>query len=166
VLANTLVAEAIQNGLLRKVEQSAANACGHDVWLQHVERLQAEWHWPQEKVRLDFALHTPQGVVLVEVKSVTLAEPDGLGLFPDAKTERGLKQIQALQLAQQQGQRVVLVYCVQNSGVTRFSLAEAIDPAYAQAVRDLMAAGARVIALGCDLSNKGIEARRSVQVVI
>lgn len=167
VLANRLVAEAIDNGLLSAVEREFAQP-GHGApWLSDINCVQSEWHWAEERVRFDFAIDLNQGAqVLVEVKSVTLAQADGQGLFPDAKTARGLKQVKALTVAQQQGKKTLLVYCVQNSGVTSVRLADDIDPAYARAVRSLQASGGRVLALGCDIDEKGIVAARGLPFCI
>lgn len=167
VLANTLIDEAIDGGVLADAERQSMLAAGlSDAWLSDIRRVQAEWAWERERVRFDFAIETGASDVLVEVKSVTLAQVDGLGLFPDAKTARGLKQVKALRLAQREGKRAMLVYCVQNTGVTRVGLAESIDPAYAQAVRALRDEGGRILALGCDVNAQGIRAVRPLPVIL
>lgn len=163
VLANTLVAEAIDSGLLSTVERDVALSTGGVPWLTEISQVHAEWRWACERVRFDYAIDTAEGAqVLVEVKSVTLAQSDGQGFFPDAKTARGLKQVKALEVAQQQGKQALLVYCVQNSGITSVSLAQDIDPDYARAVSGLQAAGGRILALGCELDEHGITVVRGL----
>jgi sugar fermentation stimulation protein A len=164
--ANNLVAEAIESGLLAESESITLQGGGQVPWLGSIKSVQSEWRWASERVRIDFALETQGGAVLVEVKSVTLSDEHGRGSFPDAKTARGLKQVKALQLAQKQGVRTLLVYCVQNSGVSCVSLADDIDPAYTDAVRTLCRAGGRVLAIGCDLSEMGISPVRPVPMLL
>ena len=48
--------------------------------------------------RLDFLLEGPAGKCYLETKSVTLVE-DGVGLFPDAPTSRGVKHLKSLEHA-------------------------------------------------------------------
>ena len=100
--------------------------------------------------RLDFCLHNDDGSrCWVEVKSVTLLEEDnGLGCFPDAVTERGLKHLRRLQALKAEGDRAVLLFCVPHEGIREVTVAEHIDPAYAQALREVMADGVEVLALG------------------
>ncbi|WP_370293565.1 DNA/RNA nuclease SfsA [Thalassolituus sp.] len=102
-----------------------------------------------EDGRLDFCLHKADGArCWVEVKSVTLLEQDnGLGCFPDAVTERGLKHLRRLAELKKQGDRAVLVFCVPHEGIREVSAAEHIDPAYAAALRDVVAGGVEVLAV-------------------
>ncbi len=103
--------------------------------------------------RLDFKLHSeclPPGApetCFVEVKSVTLLESSGMGLFPDAVTERGLKHIEILRRLKQNGYRSVLLYCIQHTGIQQVYLADKVDSAYAEAVRSAVAEGVEVFAM-------------------
>jgi len=103
--------------------------------------------------RLDFRLFSTRvdsksrEDCFVEVKSVTLLESSGTGMFPDAVTQRGLKHIEILRRLKQAGSRAVLLYCVQHTGIRRVHLAHNIDSAYADAVRSAIAEGVEVIAM-------------------
>lgn len=111
------------------------------------------------KTRFDLKV----GETWVEVKNVTLAEGD-VALFPDAKTERGAKHLRELQGIVERGGSALQMYMVQRSDCTTFKPAEHIDPLYAAALRSAMAAGVRVVALGCTLTEHGITVDRTVPV--
>ena len=104
-----------------------------------------------EDGRLDFLLQGDAVPDLyIEVKSLTLRREDlaaGLGCFPDARTERGLKHLRRLQQLQQQGHRSLLLFCVALEGVTAVAAAADIDPEYAKALAEVINAGVEVIAL-------------------
>ena len=61
--------------------------------------IRPEFTW--EDSRFDFRLEDSLGPCFVEVKGVTL-EQDGLALFPDAPTERGVKHLRGLRRAVEQ----------------------------------------------------------------
>jgi len=106
----------------------------------------------QERSRIDFLL-TEDGKApcYVEVKSVTLMEQPGQGLFPDAVSERGRKHLRELASIAQQGDRAVLLFCVQHTGVEWVEPADVIDPAYGQTLREAAAAGVEILAYRADI---------------
>ncbi len=59
-------------------------------------------------------------------------------LFPDAITERGRKHLLALVDRVNAGERAVLMFVVQRSDVLSVGLADAIDPAYGEALRSAL----------------------------
>ncbi|TDJ38460.1 MAG: DNA/RNA nuclease SfsA [Gammaproteobacteria bacterium] len=108
---------------------------------------------PDGPGRFDFRLRSPERPpCFVEVKSVTLCLDDGLGLFPDARSERATRHARALQRRVRDGDRAVLVFCVQHTGIRRVSCAAEIDPDYARAVREALDAGVEVLAYAADVS--------------
>jgi len=121
----------------------------------------------QERSRIDFLL-TEDGKApcYVEVKSVTLMEQPGQGLFPDAVSERGRKHLRELASIAQQGDRAVLLFCVQHTGVEWVEPADAIDPAYGKALREAAIAGVEILAYRADIrpDDAHIELARPVPV--
>jgi len=91
----------------------------------------------------------------IEVKSVTLAV-DGVAMFPDAVTKRGLKHLRELERMVAGGDRAVMLYLVQRSDCEAFAPAEHIDPAYAQGLRDAVAAGVEVEVWTAEVSPEGV----------
>ena len=108
--------------------------------------------------RFDFLLSDPdRGRCYVEVKSLTLGLDDGYGAFPDAVSDRALRHVRALiRCREERGERAVLFFCVMHTGVRRATTADAIQPAYGEAVREAMDSGVEVIAWGTAVGTEGI----------
>jgi sugar fermentation stimulation protein A len=109
----------------------------------------------KEKSRIDLLLEKhPQDArtCYVEIKNVTLMEAEGRGFFPDAVSERGTKHLRELMDVVQQGQRAVLLFCVQHTGIGLVSPADHIDPIYARTLREACAGGVEVLAYGADIN--------------
>ncbi len=106
-----------------------------------------------EASRVDFMLTQP-GLkdVYLEVKSVTLHLDSDLGAFPDAVTLRGQKHLMDLLAMKQQGARAILVFCVSHSLIKRVTVADFIDPKYAQLLNEVIAKGVEVYCYGVDMS--------------
>jgi sugar fermentation stimulation protein A len=99
-------------------------------------------------VRIDLLLECPSGPVLVEAKSVTLVE-DGVGLFPDAPTERGRRHVEALAQAVAEGLGAAVVFVVQRQDACAFAPHRQADPRFASALTAAAQAGVRVLAYRC-----------------
>ena len=91
----------------------------------------------------------------IEIKSVTLAQ-EGVALFPDAVTARGLKHLRELQRVVAEGHRAMMFYLVQRDDCERFALAVEIDPAYAEGVRVAKASGVEVLAYSATIGPEGV----------
>ncbi|MFO0634183.1 MAG: DNA/RNA nuclease SfsA [Nannocystaceae bacterium] len=88
----------------------------------------------------------------IEVKATTWrvdqpGSPRRWACFPDAPTERGVRQLGALIEVVRRGQRAAVVFAVMRGDVDAFTPAAAIDPAYATALREAVDAGVEVYAL-------------------
>ena len=83
---------------------------------------------------------------LMEVKGCTL-EIDGIGYFPDAPTERGIKHLKELAGAVQQGYHCIMAYVIQMEGINEVRPNIATHPAYGKAVEEALAAGVKVLFL-------------------
>lgn len=141
--ANGLVAEAL--GLDRIAELSG-------YW-----RHTAEVRIPDSRGRFDFLLEGASRRCWVEVKSLTWCGDGGRGAFPDTVSERALRHVQALVERVRQGDRAVLLFCVQHTGVRFATTADEIHPAYGAAVRAAVASGVEVIAYRCTIERDRIE---------
>ena len=116
--ANQLVAEALENQWIVEL------ADYREIW--------AEQKYGTENSRIDFLLKR-QGFAdcFVEVKSTTLLTENGIGMFPDAKTERGQKHLRELATIAQQGQQAVILFAILHTGIQTFEVARQIDGKYA-----------------------------------
>lgn len=116
--ANQLVQEALKFQWISELRQYA--------------EILPEQKYGEENSRIDFLLrgrNLPD--CFVEVKSTTLLVENGLGMFPDAKTERGQKHLRELIQMVKCGQQAVIFFAILHTGISHFQVAEAIDPKYA-----------------------------------
>lgn len=154
--ANHLVREAIENNVV-----SALSGYGS---------LRQEVKYGAENSRIDFLLSDhpsqPGQECYVEVKNVTLGMGRGLGLFPDAVSTRGTKHLRELMGIVESGQRAVLFFCVQHTGIERVEPATEIDMNYSNTLRQAAEAGVEIMAWQADMSSREIRLAREVPVVI
>jgi sugar fermentation stimulation protein A len=149
--ANALIEEALRAGVISE--------------LTGFSDLRREVPYGEERSRIDFRLDYPSGPAFVEVKSVTLGFADSnVAAFPDAVTARGAKHLRELAALARNGVRAVQLYCVNLSGIEAVCPAVEIDPAYAQGLREAVAAGVEVLAYGVEISPLEIRLVRKLQV--
>jgi sugar fermentation stimulation protein A len=105
----------------------------------------------------------------VEVKNVTLKResgPDRPVEFPDAVTARGAKHLAELSDMVREGHRAVMMYLVQRDDADWFTLADDIDPAYAEAFRQATAAGVEALCYQCRVSSRDIRISRAIRISV
>ncbi|GFE48965.1 sugar fermentation stimulation protein [Roseobacter cerasinus] len=117
--------------------------------------------------RIDFLLQEP-GLpdAYVEVKSVTLSRQEGLAEFPDSVTARGAKHLAELATMAQQGHRAIMLYLVQRTDCTRFTLAADIDPAYDATFRSARDQGVETLCYGTIITQQGVDLADALECVI
>lgn len=151
--ANRLVEEALLAGVIEELAGFTA--------------LRREVAYGLENSRVDFRLAYPQGPAYVEVKSVTLGFGDtAVAAFPDAVTLRGAKHLRELAALARNGVRAVQLYCVNLTDIEAVRPASEIDPLYAAALREAVAAGVEVLAYGVELSPEEIRLVRRLPVLL
>ncbi len=111
--------------------------------------------------RFDVAAFCPE-LALLEVKGVTL-ERNGVVLFPDAPTARGVKHLR--QLAAFPGQAYVL-FVIQMENVEHFTPNAETDPAFAAALRDARSAGVQLLAYDCRVTPDSMTINHPVEIRI
>lgn len=97
----------------------------------------------------------------VEVKGVTL-EANGLAAFPDAVTTRGLKHVQTLREAQNNGYHAFLLFIVQMTGMHAMTINTKLQPELATAIRLAQVAGVQVLAYDCQVTPATITVNQPV----
>ncbi len=113
--------------------------------------------------RIDRLLENGDCRCLVEIKNCTLVM-DGVALFPDAVTSRGLKHLVELQDQVRMGNRSVMFYLVQRMDATLFRPADHIDPAYGRELRRALKNGVEIVAYDVFLDLEGIRLNRAVPI--
>lgn len=151
LLSNSLVEEAIKNGIVAE--------------LQDYDQIRREVKYGEENSRIDLLLEsTDKPDCYVEVKNVTMVEKN-IAYFPDAVTKRGSKHLRELQAMVKQGKRAIIFYCVQRNDVEEVRPADEIDPEYGKLLREAIKSGVEAIAYTADISPEGIELIKSVPVI-
>ena len=105
--------------------------------------------------RFDFCITEGERRSFLEVKGVTL-EQDGVALFPDAPTERGVKHIEELIACQKDGYRACLLFVVQMKGVSHVCPNDDTHPAFGEALHRAKEAGVTLLAVDCQVSPAGV----------
>jgi sugar fermentation stimulation protein A len=115
--------------------------------------------------RLDFYMEkeTSKGKdrYLMEVKGCTL-EMDGIGYFPDAPTQRGVKHLRELTRAVKEGYHCYATFVIQMEGVNEVRANVETHKEFGDALEEAKAAGVKVLALGCRVTEDTLEVDREI----
>ena len=123
--------------------------------------------------RIDLLLFQPEvrsltpeaSSLLCEIKSVG-AQRDGVALFPDAPTLRGVRHLKLLAALSRKGQRCAVVFCAQRGDVRAVAPDLDIDPEFAAALRRAARAGVQLAALRCAASFEGMKLHGEIPVLL
>ena len=142
-----LVAVRKDNGILFNIDSQAPNKVVKE-WLatQNYDKVIPEFKYGNS--RIDFYMERGEERYLMEVKGCTL-EIDGVGYFPDAPTERGVKHLQELTGAVKNGYKAMIAFVIQMDGVSEVRANIATHPEFGVALDEAKAAGVKVIFLKC-----------------
>lgn len=151
------------NGILFNIDSQAPNKVIKE-WLagQAFDTVVPEYTYGNS--RIDFYMERSDRKYLMEVKGCTL-EVDGIGYFPDAPTERGVKHLHELIRAAREGYRAIAAFVIQMDGVTEVRPNAATHPEFAAAFAEAVAAGVQILMLPCHVEpdsltvNPGYEVR-------
>ncbi len=114
--------------------------------------------------RFDFYLEAGGRRAFAEVKGVTLEE-NGVALFPDAPTERGVRHLRELIACVESGYDAYMAFIVQMKDVRRMEPNWKMHPAFGQALSAAERAGVHILALDCRVTEDSITAADPVPVV-
>ena len=107
------------------------------------------------KSRIDFYMERGEQKYLLEVKGCTL-ERDGIGYFPDAPTERGVKHIHELIRAKREGYWCGVAFVIQMSTVKEVRPNVETHPEFGVAWQEAVAAGVRIWFIGCNVTEDSL----------
>ena len=115
--------------------------------------------------RFDCYIETETDKIFVEVKGVTLEE-NGYVRFPDAPTERGIKHINGLMDAVNNGYKAAVFFVIQMEDVISFSPNYDTQPRFGQALKNAEAAGVKILAYSCKVTPDSLEIDKPVPVIL
>ena len=148
-----LVAVIKDNGLLINIDSQAPNKVALEyLQAQNYDVIIPEYTYGDS--RIDFYMEKGKKKYLIEVKGCTL-ERNGIGYFPDAPTERGVKHIHELIKAKKEGYRAVLAFIIQMDGVVEVRANVETHPEFGTAWEEARKAGVEIWFLTCHVSENG-----------
>ena len=152
---------------LINMDSQAPNAAARE-WLEkgglgEISQLRAETFHGDS--RFDFSFVKDGKLCFLEVKGVTL-ENDGVCAFPDAPTQRGAKHLKGLAKAVSEGCGGYVLFVIQMEQVKYLHPNDTTDPAFGAALREAAAAGVRVLAVECQVSEDSMSITKEVPVIL
>jgi sugar fermentation stimulation protein A len=113
--------------------------------------------------RFDFYVEAGERKVFIEVKGVTLEE-DGVVMFPDAPTERGVKHLGELARSIQDGYEAQVVFVIQMSDARCFTPNNRTHPVFGESLVAAKAAGVTVAAYDCEVTENSLVIAKPVEI--
>ena len=109
--------------------------------------------------RFDFYMEREGEKYLTEVKGCTLAADlkRGIGLFPDAPTERGVKHLDELASAAKEGYHCQIAFVIQMNGIHMVFPNDDTQPDFGQALVRAAKAGVQVVYYSCHVEADSIK---------
>lgn len=150
-----LIAVRKENGLLVNIDSQAPNQVARE-WLEGMRfgRVVPEFRYGES--RIDFYMERGTDRFLMEVKGCTL-EVDGIGYFPDAPTEQGVKHLRELARAAHDGFHAMLAFVIQVDGVKEVRPNIETHPEFGLAMEEAKAAGVEILFLPCHVEPDSLE---------
>lgn len=122
--------------------------------------------YPEKKYgnsRFDFYLESQDRKILMEVKGCTL-EKDGVVLFPDAPTLRGVKHIEELSHCLDEGYEAYIMILVQMSDVKYFTPNYDTHPEFGEALKKASRKGVKILCYDCNVTHDSMTVGKPVKV--
>ncbi len=152
--AYDLIAVYKENFGLINIDSQAPNKVAKE-WLetQNYDVVKPEYKYGNS--RIDFYMKKGQQEYLMEVKGCTL-ERQGIGYFPDAPTERGVKHLHELIGARKAGYECMVAFVIQMEGVKEVRTNEETHPEFKEVLEEARAAGVKVLFLMCKVEKDSL----------
>mgnify|MGYP000920176063 FL=1 len=115
--------------------------------------------------RFDFYIEANDRKIFVEVKGVTLEE-NGVVMFPDAPTERGLKHLNELSESVDDGYDAYVCFVIQMKDVLYFTPNYRTHYEFGEALKRITKKGVNLIALDCEVTKDSITAGNLVGIIL
>ena len=161
-----LVAVRKSNGIIYNIDSQAVNAVVKE-WLAAQDYSKVVPEYSYGGSRIDFYMERDHGDggperYLMEVKGCTL-EIGGVGYFPDAPTERGVKHIRELIRAGEAGYHAVIGFVIQMDGVTEVRANRATHPEFADAMEEARKAGVKAVFFTCHVEPDELTVTKAIE---
>lgn len=115
--------------------------------------------------RFDLYVEDGERRAFVEVKGVTL-ENEGVASFPDAPTERGIKHLQELISAQNDGFEAYILFIIQMEGIHTFAPNDETHKAFGDALRQAAESGVKILAYDCTVTPDEMQIDKPIKILL
>ena len=137
------------------IDSQAPNAVVKE-WLEsgpqvfpNITMLKPEYSYGDSRV--DFYLESGRQKIFIEVKGCTL-EIDGIGYFPDAPTDRGVKHLHELMKATKEGYECFIAFVIAMPRVSKVLPNRTTHQEFGEALDAAVKAGVRILYLPCNVT--------------
>jgi sugar fermentation stimulation protein A len=130
-----------------------------------IQNLKREVTFGQSRFDLAFQSLKPKFSAFMEVKGVTLEE-DGLAMFPDAPTLRGVKHVEELVKAHKEGYEAYILFVIQMKGMKGFAPNNKTHPEFGKALKTAKDAGVHILAYDCIVTETSMTIDQPVPVLL
>lgn len=124
-------------------------------WLEQQDYTKVKPEYTYGDSRIDFYMEKGQQKYLMEVKGCTL-EIDGIGYFPDAPTERGVKHLHELIRATEEGYQCFAAFVIQMEGIDVVRPNVTMHKEFGVALEAAKKAGVSIVCLGCKVEENSL----------
>ena len=156
-----------KNGNLINMDSQAPNKVFHE-WIKNgnfaddITYIKPECKYKNS--RFDFYIETVNRKIFAEIKGVTLEE-NGVVMFPDAPTERGVKHINELIECKKEGFEAYIFFIIQMKNCKCFTPNRKTHPEFADALEKAKANGVNIVALNCNVSQDELKICENVKII-
>ena len=147
------------NGLLINIDSQAPNKVALEyLHTQNYDVIIPEYTFGNSRIDFYMERHSAGKTekYLMEVKGCTL-ERSGIGYFPDAPTERGVRHLHELIKAKREGYHAVLVFVIQMDGIREVHANVETHPEFGAALEEAKRAGVEVQFIQCHVEPDRLE---------
>ena len=128
---------------------------------ENIDEIRKEYKYGDS--RIDIFAKEGDRKILMEVKGVTL-EKDGVALFPDAPTERGLKHVRELEASLKDGYEAYILFLIQMTGPKIFTPNYEMHEEFATEVEKAHRSGVNVLAYDCVVSENNLSLGKPISI--
>ena len=160
---------AVEKGdILYNIDSQAPNQLALE-WVNDGKFLEDVVYVKPEKIykksRFDLYIETREKKIFMEVKGVTLNQ-DGIGMFPDAPTERGRKHVLELCEALEDGYEAYLLFVVKFKPVQGFCPNTIRQPDFTQSLKEAKEKGVHIKAVCCQVTSDELWIEKEIPVFL
>lgn len=151
---------------LINIDSQAPNKVFHELLLkgklfENITLIKPECKYKNS--RFDFYIEADSKKIFVEVKGVTLEE-NGVVMFPDAPTERGLKHLNELADSIDNGYEAYVCFIIQMKDVLYFMPNYKTHKEFGETLKNVKKKGVNLIAYDCEVTKNSLTAVQRVDI--